>query len=1413
MFKPGSRIEKSTVQNNLQFIATGATTVSGLQTRVDATAEYTSWCHARSSGIDEDRFFRITGESKIRVMRFVPPYDESFTFKITLGVGEFTYEIPATTWINGTVEWGDGTRNTGLSGALAAFTHTYDNDNQDYYVTVWNSCVNFSIPFGSTAERTKLTEIVSWGSPAPGSTNVFQIHAQTFKDCTNLTFGSLLNTTAPDLVADISEAFSGCTSLTTEDLSLWDFSTVTNASQLFYGCTNFTGAGITAWDTSNVTDFGGMFQNCTSLNVNFSAWDTSAATTMANMFNNCTLFEGDGLDSWMIPLVADLTGFAIVTSFTNANYDLLLVAWAAQSPSLQNNVTFDMNATTQYLEIAARAVLTGTHFWNISDSGVAFLADSQFTVNTTLGDGTLTVVTAIANWNGQIYWGDGVYELVSVSGASLSHTYAAPGVKVIEFDGTISNFTYNGTSATAAKQKLVSFDDFTNVTFSNGTSVFLSCSNLTTVDNVTLSTSTASMTNAASMFRNCNILNCSLAGLDFSNCTTFDNMFLSSPLFNGDVSNWTTRVAGVSCTAMFRQASAFVGTGINSWINGKILAADQMFQQTNAFNTSIDALDFSACTTCNSMFRLNNAYNQDMIGLDFSSCTNFNLMFNSASQFNGDVSNWTLNTLSAFTMQNMFNGNIPFQGDGCDTWDISQCTDLSGFAALTSFTTANYDALLLAWSALSVQSGVTFDMNNTTQYNEGAARFILTGTYSWTITDGGAFTSPSTFTVQTTAPSESLSLAVATYTDVDIDWGDGSQTLAYTSGAAPSHTYASANTYTVRLFGSANAADNYAYNSGTGANKLITVTQFGDVCRFAANAFAGCTALTTISSTDAPVIASTSLQQFFYNCSVLASGDFSLWDVSAITTFQSMFENCALFNNSGIGAWNFTAATTMQNCFKACTTFNQSLASVTWPSGAWSASGLFYGCTSLVDASWLDLSNASTAVTCFFGCTSLNFNINALDYSNISNTSQMYYSCTALAPATIALGTLTNCTQTVSMFQACTALNPSSISFSVPSATIIGYMFYGCTALTTPTLSITLPSVSFNATYMFDSCTLLQGDDFDTLDVTNCTNLINFATSTSFTPTNYDALLLAWAALSVQASVTFNMNSTTSYIDNTSHTTLTGTHTWTITDGGYNVQNFGSTIFGLRKIKQSYAGSLVRIRRSSDSTEQNIGFVSNGDFDSASFSSFVGGGTGYVTTWYDQSGNGRNVTQSTTSKQPILTLNAMGSNNRPTITFATAAAGCLSSTTLTFYTGGYSVSTIVGKRGSGGNEQTVDCGDDPTTNRRFIQLQATLVAFGRDGSGGTVTKTGLSAVDHYAVFVQNGASSFARADGVQGTTSTISTTANNCLTRFTIGSRYTNASAAESWDGEISELVIFDNNTYLSNYTDMETQMSNYFGI
>lgn len=90
-------------------------------------------------------------------------------------------------------------------------------------------------------------------------------------------------------------------------------------------------------------------------------------------------------------------------------------------------------------------------------------------------------------------------------------------------------------------------------------------------------------------------------------------------------------------------------------------------------------------------------------------------------------------------------------------------------------------------------------------------------------------------------------------------------------------------------------------------------------------------------------------------------------------------------------------------------------------------------------------------------------------------------------------------------------------------------------------------------------------------------------------------------------------------------------------------------------MRTGYAGSCIRVRRSSDNTEQDIGFDASGNLNLSALTTFVGANSGFVVVWYDQSGNVRNATQGTAANQPqiIDTGGLQTVQGKPSIFFST----------------------------------------------------------------------------------------------------------------------------------------------------------------
>ena len=76
--------------------------------------------------------------------------------------------------------------------------------------------------------------------------------------------------------------------------------------------------------------------------------------------------------------------------------------------------------------------------------------------------------------------------------------------------------------------------------------------------------------------------------------------------------------------------------------------------------------------------------------------------------------------------------------------------------------------------------------------------------------------------------------------------------------------------------------------------------------------------------------------------------------------------------------------------------------------------------------------------------------------------------------------------------------------------------------------------------------------------------------------------------------------------------------------------------YSLRKLSSSFSGSAIRVRRSNDNAETDIGFNVFGELDTVSLAAHCGSSDGFVKTWYCQSGNANDATQTNTANQPKI---------------------------------------------------------------------------------------------------------------------------------------------------------------------------------
>jgi hypothetical protein len=261
--------------------------------------------------------------------------------------------------------------------------------------------------------------------------------------------------------------------------------------------------------------------------------------------------------------------------------------------------------------------------------------------------------------------------------------------------------------------------------------------------------------------------------------------------------------------------------------------------------------------------------------------------------------------------------------------------------------------------------------------------------------------------------------------------------------------------------------------------------------------------------------------------------------------------------------------------------------------------------------------------------------------------------------------------------------------------------------------------------------------------------------------------------------------------------------------GTYILDTYSGAVaaYGLRKLRNNYTGYCITVRRSSDNAEQDIGF-SSGTLDTSTLTTFVGANDGYIVTWYDQSGNARDITQSTASAQPqiVNSGSVLTTNSKPAIKFNSDYLAGSFGTDLTQPT------TIV----------LLATADSVTSSENYLL----------DGNDGTGVKR------HYLRFLPSGGSTYY---GIGSTTSRLSTATqttdqnlyftnyntpsstlhingspiinadagNAQLSGLTVGASY---AGVQGFVGTAQEAIVWNTNQ-ASNRSNIESDLNTYYSI
>jgi hypothetical protein len=271
--------------------------------------------------------------------------------------------------------------------------------------------------------------------------------------------------------------------------------------------------------------------------------------------------------------------------------------------------------------------------------------------------------------------------------------------------------------------------------------------------------------------------------------------------------------------------------------------------------------------------------------------------------------------------------------------------------------------------------------------------------------------------------------------------------------------------------------------------------------------------------------------------------------------------------------------------------------------------------------------------------------------------------------------------------------------------------------------------------------------------------------------------------------------------------------------------------YSLRKLRTAYTGAAIRVRRSSDNAEQDIGFVGV-DLDAASLLSFVGANDGRVVTWYDQSLNGIDKGQPLAANQPyIVDSGALLVENTKPAVYRTKPS--LNTTTWmyaphTFPTGDVLTTNVfVGKRiNVSGYNAIVGVAplNGSATTRDHINksIEGTLIFAVRLEGGNTIfatTGVGGYAQSLFSSWRDTPNTDFkTRHNGVDlvvsssGASKDLNITSTSAFTLFHTGSVNYNVAPSSPVNGIVQESIWWLNDES-ANLPNIETNINTYYGI
>lgn len=258
--------------------------------------------------------------------------------------------------------------------------------------------------------------------------------------------------------------------------------------------------------------------------------------------------------------------------------------------------------------------------------------------------------------------------------------------------------------------------------------------------------------------------------------------------------------------------------------------------------------------------------------------------------------------------------------------------------------------------------------------------------------------------------------------------------------------------------------------------------------------------------------------------------------------------------------------------------------------------------------------------------------------------------------------------------------------------------------------------------------------------------------------------------------------------------------------------------YSVRLLKGSfYTSNAIKVRRSSDNSEQDIGFTTSGNLDQTALTTFCGAGDGYIVTWYDQSGNARNATQASPGNQPqiVSSGSVITQNSKPTLQFVSGSVSKLEGVWSQIITtesnfgvfamnnASYNFGRVLSQSGNGNDYDAG--GYIPMIRNGTSSAMCSFTSAGAIASSAITysTQTLFSSI-HTGTQVANKVNN--DSEVVAGDT------LNLTVTRTSIGGETSTSVGTGYLDGTVQEVIIYYTNE-TANRTGISTNINTHYGI